>query len=95
MAEIQVLSCKRLKGLGVVWPIKVHFRKLLTLLQAVQLFVVCSFLLGFFLLESGEWSWSPVESNVCLDGTQRKTDGIRERWWLGLPVVRDFMVVRC
>ena len=48
MAEIQVLSCKSLRGLGVVWPMDVHFRKLLTLLWAVQLFFMCSFLLGFF-----------------------------------------------
>lgn len=66
MTEIQVLSCKSLKGLRVVWPMKVHFRKLLTLLRAVQLFVMCSFLLGFFQLESGKWSWSLVESNDLL-----------------------------
>ena len=66
MTEIQVLSCKSLKGLRVVWPMKVHFRKLLTLLRAVQLFVMCSFLLGYFQLESGKWSWSLAESNDLL-----------------------------
>lgn len=34
-------------------------------------------------------------SAFSMDGTQRKTDDIRERWQLGLPVVQDFMVARC